>query len=679
MARQEPPGDTRGRKGFGDQARETFVTALIESGGKVMEACQRAGVKRGTYQGWRKHHFEFRVRVDRIVEEFKQAGVREAMTKNLFDPNRTPMPVPGFEEFRRTYIGRPVADHQKDIVRAYEDKTNLVVIILGPAGSGKDTTAGDLVLHAAAEKRQRVAWIMESTEFSARRLGRLYPYLTDLRTYDVAPAGPGCTVPTRNMIEDFGPFKWNKEMRFPDDSKVPSRSWTQHSAYFLGVGDQEADPNLWATGVGGALYGSRIDLLVLSDPFTAENQQSPALRASQLTWVNGTLMTRLDEGGRLIVLGTRVSPHDNYGVLLDQLIGEARPLIQDGYYTKYSNGVATVIYPAIEYDENGVESSYWPERFPLYAILKEKDGTTHLVSDLPDEQYVHLAKSGAEYVRGLDDFRTRDPDLFETMMQQNPPDKAGGEFTDALLNHCDDPTRSFGMYRPGDGPLILGVDPARTGGAAWFLWQWNRDTGEKHLIDYFFGTRLGTMGLREQLLVKPLQEFWPTWLVYESNRETSVLEHPDVMDAVDKSRTQVHRHFTSGANRNKGAEFGVSMMAFDMRDGLIKWPAATVADRKRLELVKEHFRNWDRKQTAKGPNSGALSRSSPDDIAMAGWVGWVKIKELEKATGGGNVVRRKLSVATMRRMGQQPDVDVPRPAPVTDLADAYFEGLHAGP
>ncbi len=90
-------------------------------------------------------------------------------------------------------------------------------------------------MESAFDRNRRVAWIMESAEFSIRRLGeRISPYLTDRRVYDQAPQGPGCRKPARNLIDDFGPFAWKIGMRYPDGEKIPSPTWTKHSMYFLG-------------------------------------------------------------------------------------------------------------------------------------------------------------------------------------------------------------------------------------------------------------------------------------------------------------------------------------------------------------------------------------------------------------------------------------------------------------
>ena len=102
-------------------------------------------------------------------------------------------------------------------------------------------------------------------------------------------------------------------MTYPDGRPVERTTWTQHEIYLLQSVAPEADPNLWATGMQGAMYGSRVDTMIMSDTFTVENQRSPTARAAQLDWTQGTVKSRLDEGGRLIFLLTRSNAEDNGG------------------------------------------------------------------------------------------------------------------------------------------------------------------------------------------------------------------------------------------------------------------------------------------------------------------------------------------------------------------------------
>lgn len=637
--------------------RQDTLIRLLADGATVEKALIEAGVHRRTAQDWRTGDGGFARRWEKAKHAGSQHRAAATGDASVFDPPRPDKP--GYEEWLRLYTGFPLPTHLRPVAAAYEDRTNLVVLVLGPPGSGKDTTAGFMVAHASCDAYTRVAWIMEAEKFSIRRMNeRIGPYFTDPRTYTHTPTGPGTVPPTRSLIDDYGPFKWEKGMRYPDGTLVERTRWSAEEKYFVGSRAPEADPNLWATGISGALYGSRVDLMVISDPFTVENQRSPTGRADQAAWIDGTVESRLDEGGRLIILGTRVAPYDNYGVLVDKYTRGARVIYEDGYYQKWSNGTATVIYPAIQHDPDGQEVSYWPERFPLDDYFELKDGTVIPAPGVTDERMLELGAVGATRKRGLRGIREQKPDTFETLYQQNPPQSVTGDFTRALLDHCDDPDRTLGVAPPGE-ILVLGVDPARSGGAGWVLWGWNPRAGTATVVDLFYGERLGMQGLREKLILDPVRRYMPRYFCYELSVEGSVLDHPDIKTALTETATELVKHST-GRNRSDST-VGLPGMVFKMRDGTIRFPSRTSVDRDRMRLLKTHFLAWDERTAAER----AKASHAPDDLAMAAWVGFTKVREM-MGRHGKMIPQREVTPAVWRAWGYRTvSREEPR-APVTD-------------
>lgn len=662
-----------------------FIDLMTHEPQSMSKAAVAIGTNPQRIRKWRDLDPEFDAAVEAVrLPSHRPHMSRERNIRQVVDLAKD-HPKPDFATWRRQYLGRPVWPHQVPIVEAYMDQTNLVVIVLGPPGSGKDTTCGDLLLYDLCDDKVglRTAWIMESESFARRRLGeRIDPYLTDPRSYRHAPLGPDTSMPERSLIEDWGPYKWEPGMRFEDGARVTRTTWTKNEMYFVRVQAPEADPNLWATGINGATYGARVDRMFLSDPFTQRNQISPTTMAEQRGYIQGTLMSRLDESGRLVIMGTRISAGDNYGWWLKRLIGNARIIHEDGYYRKYSNGVATVVYPAIQVDNDGDEVSYWPERFPLDGQLVLPDGTTFLASGLEDGTVAQLVKQGARRIRGLYDIRSEDPDLFQTMYQQNPIIDNFGEFTTAILNHCDDEDRSIGVIRPGE-ELVLGVDPARTGGAGWVLWAVDYEDQTATVVDMFYGTKLGTAGIKNKLIIEPLLKFLPRWFVYEGNREAAILEFPDVMGAVRESQVNVVKLFT-GRNRYQGEE-AVAAMTIPMREGRIRFPARTLEDRNRMALLKEHFRNFDARTGSEGRTRSGQYSHLPDDLAMAARAGWTQcakllVVERQKFFG----VRRRPVPGSVRRkwaktqqhLNREREKDMMRVADdePQHLADVFYGG-----
>jgi hypothetical protein len=592
----------------------------------------------------------------------------------IVDPDR-PMPPRGaFADWRPRYTGRTVEPHQRSLIRALEDRTNQKIIWLGPPGSGKDTTAQDWLLYELCADRSglRAAWMMESSEFAARRLGRLCRYLIDPTVYAVSPEGATSAMPTGSLIDDYGPFRWEPSMVWADGTDVTKAAWSQYRVYFIRNIAPEADPTLWATGVDGAIYGSRIGLLVLSDPFTRENQRSPTERANQLDFIKGTIRSRFDGRGRIIVLGTRVGTDeaDNYPALIRYFVGRSRIIYEEQFYRKYQNGTAVIVQPAVVYDQAGVEQSYWPSKFPLRDQIVLPDGTWVPKDELTDpELLAYGRRDDIEVIEGLATVREDDENTFDTVYQQNPPASVGGEFPDLILNHCDDPARTFGVH-PNREKLVLGVDPARTGGAGWVLWGIDREAHTLTVVDYYYGERLGIPGITQKLIIEPVERYLPDEMCYEDNHEAGVLYLPEVQRVIRDASVRVKEHHTQH-NRTMG-ESSVASMSVAMRGGQIRFPAATAADRQRLILLKQHFRNWDAGTALRRTRSGQY-RHNPDDLCMAAWIGWVRAREMLETGVTERIMRRVVPRVVQRRWhnsGQEAEEKAL--PPVTDVMGLLF-------
>ncbi|KKK51065.1 hypothetical protein LCGC14_3118700, partial [marine sediment metagenome] len=301
-----------------------------------------------------------------------------------------PVPDPGgLAEFRMNYFGRPTPIHQQAAVAALEDFTNNYVFIFGPTGMGKDTLSGDYAAWRLCPDRTglRCGWVMKTGPKAARRLGRLGRYMTDPVAIRRAPdRTPGGAKPSRSLIDDYGPFKWEPGMVWEDGTEVHRPAWASDQMYFVRAVAPEQDPNWQAIGVEQSVYGDRIDEGVCSDIFDLENQKSPTERANQIRWFNGTFHSRLDEAGRLVMIGTWLPIEHNYEPILERYTADARVLKVDRYgpgtYTKYSNGVAVVIVKAItQHPDTGEDVSYWPDRFPLEDPLVSPDERRRVVAD----------------------------------------------------------------------------------------------------------------------------------------------------------------------------------------------------------------------------------------------------------------------------------------------------------
>lgn len=610
-----------------DRLLQAVVTAQT-----IGDALAFAGVGEGTLYRWKKKDAKFNRRWDKAIEQMRsRKGQMYGGNTRQFDPFREFSDPGPLEDFRREVFGFPSTPSQRAFCQAYDDKTNLVIFWIAPAGAGKDVTACQAIAHAAAEGIPRMGMLMESMPQARKRIDSyLDPYFTDHSLYERAPEIPGGTVPVRNFIDTWGPWQWNKDLILPSGERPVRTKWEAHSKWFVGRTTPMADPSLWAVGIEGAIAGARVQLMFCSDLFTVENQKSPTQRKEQLDLINGTLDSRLDEAGRLIFLNhhVRKAGESNLVALLDQYVGDAPIVHQEGDYTKYANGVAVVLTPALTVDDGGELRSYWPERFPVHEtiILGEEKW---LAKDLKPAELNDLAAKGGRRIRGLVERKKRNPELFELIYQQNPRVSGYGDFTTEILDSCDDPSRTLGQYRPNER-LILAVDPARSGGAGWVLWALNTEAETFAVVDFWWGDSLGFSGMREKLIREPIMLWRPRDLVWEINYEGETPEHPEAQEIIKRHHVNFVRHHTQ-YNRSSG-EFPVIGMLDDMRESKIIFPAATEADRLKLRQLKDHFMNFEsagyteRKRTVG-------SRRLPDELCMAGWFGWRYGKDIIKASG----------------------------------------------
>lgn len=120
------------------------------------------------------------------------------------------------------------------------------------------------------------------------------------------------------------------------------------------------DVTLFAVGVGGAIISKRFDLIVADDILDDENSLSPEQREKVTNWWWKVLTPCLSPNGAEVVIGTRWAEDDLYQQLSD-------PTHKGG------KGWRSLVQRALIEDGKGKLTSYWPELWPVPALLKLKD------------------------------------------------------------------------------------------------------------------------------------------------------------------------------------------------------------------------------------------------------------------------------------------------------------------
>lgn len=120
---------------------------------------------------------------------------------------------------------------------------------------------------------------------------------------------------------------------------------------------------LYAVGVGGSPTGHGANLIIIDDPIkNAQAADSQTFRDELWEWYTGTIRTRLEPGGVIIVTATRWHEDDLTGrLILEQ--------------SKGGEVWEEVHMPAVS-DEG---QPLWPERWPVEELAKVKQGTSERV------------------------------------------------------------------------------------------------------------------------------------------------------------------------------------------------------------------------------------------------------------------------------------------------------------
>jgi len=150
-----------------------------------------------------------------------------------------------------------------------------------------------------------------------------------------------------------------------DDSRAVDR-WS--------VSGQSADnPSLVAVGVGGPLVGRGFHVIVIDDPIKGRQEaESETIREGLKDWYKGTLRTRLEPGGAIVIIQTRWHEDDLVGFLLAQMdAGDGEPwtVVNLPALAETHDASGNPIEDPLGREEG---AALWPERYDRAILLATK-------------------------------------------------------------------------------------------------------------------------------------------------------------------------------------------------------------------------------------------------------------------------------------------------------------------
>src|SRR5690242_5020320 len=243
-----------------EKAREAMVLAL-GAGATVKEACAQAQRSVSWYENLRGSDPEFRKACD---DARHRAGKAKDGAK---DPTLYQL---SFAEWRKRFLQRETYPHMQNLIDVMEGRDpSWLHPSMRWEPASRDRVVMNIPVYHAKSQTVTVDWVT-------------YKLYADLQ---LAYAGP----------EGFKGDVWSSNMIYLKDRD-----------------SDEKDPNVEAVGLGGQIYGSRADIIILDDCIVGSNA---AQYENQITWIESEVENRVFDGV-IAFVGTRLAPQDLYSEII---------------------------------------------------------------------------------------------------------------------------------------------------------------------------------------------------------------------------------------------------------------------------------------------------------------------------------------------------------------------------
>ena len=283
-----------------DAIKKQIIEFLME-GYSTQKAMDAVGRSIKTYEYYRKTDPSFSLQVDKVRSMTARGEIGQSTTE-----------LPSFTEFSSKYLGVEVFTHQRHWIDLLEGTTpsevhpsiiyepgdpDLIIINTPPEHAKSTTITVNYALYQICRNPNIRILVVSKTQAMAQKfLLSIKNRLTHPRYQDLHLA--------------FGP---------PGGFEKNSDSWKQDLIYLSSEARNsgEKDPTVQAIGIRGHIYGARADLIIMDDCVDHTNAHE---YEKQIDWIQSEVMSRIDnDGGKLLVVGTRLRPKDLYSELRDPM------------------------------------------------------------------------------------------------------------------------------------------------------------------------------------------------------------------------------------------------------------------------------------------------------------------------------------------------------------------------
>jgi hypothetical protein len=561
-----------------DAVKKQIIDFLMQ-GYSVQKACDAVGRSIKTYEYYRKTDPDFALAIDKI-RSMTARGEMGGPTQE----------VPPFPEFSKKYLGTEVFTHQRhwiDLLEGrvpqevhpsiiYEPGAPDLLIVNTPPEHAKSTTitVNYAVYRICQNPNIRIMVVSKTQAMAQKFLLSIKNRLTHPKYQDLHLAfGPA------------GGFEKNSD------------SWKQDLIYLSADARDsgEKDPTVQAIGIRGHIYGSRADLIIMDDCVDHTNAHE---YEKQIDWIQSEVMSRIDnDGGKLLVVGTRLRPKDLYSELRDPM--------------RYPD-----------------ETSPWTY-FAQPAVLEFADESKDWVTLWSKTNLPPVSGKGVPDENGLYDKWTGEalakkrgrmsPNLWAMVYQQQHVHEDSAFPSDAVKGVING-GRNIGRIPKGmpnvrpqgmDGLIVVaGFDPAGSGYSAAVAIGLDISTQKRYLIDV--SNVAGMLPDEIRTLIKDWTDRYniTEWRIEKNAFQTMLTQDREVREYLS-SRGAVLREHHTGQNK-WDTDFGVASLTnlfhgHDEGIALIEFPSTHASEG--LKALIEQLVTWY-------PDS---PKSQKKDCVMAFW------------------------------------------------------------
>lgn len=547
------------------------VIRCIRDGMSVVEAMTTVERAEATYKDWRKTDPKFCETVD-AVREVARAARRRSGRGNV--------EVPDFPEFCDEYLGLPMPHHHLRIwdvlngreprdlhpsIRYAPGRTGRLLVNLPPWHAKTQVwTVNYCVWRMMLDPNVRIA-VVSQTETFAKKIIHQVKQILSLPAYAKLHAA------------------------FMPEGGWKGDSWTKTAIYLSGVDRAQNDPTLQALGLGGQIYGSRLDVILCDDLITGKNVHTYKELAD---WIGSEVSNRMDDDGVLHVLGTRMGANDLYSTLRDLMEWDGEKSV----WTYFAQ-------PAIlEEPAHDPETwvTLWPERWtgPSLALLRAE----------------------ATPARWQLTYQQQDASLDQVFA------------TGAVMASVDGSRASGPME---DTYNVLGVDPAADGFTAMIVMGLDRATNRRFVLDGHNQARMPP----DEMIAKIqafIQKYNVRELVCERNAFQGFLTRQSALrDFCFSHSCLLTEHYTGAQKWDD--DLGVSSMApwfsscADYDPLTDQWWPRPV-EKHQISLPAPRFSTFVDTLTTQlvtwQPRSGQRQQKTATDLVMALWFASIGIQKI---------------------------------------------------